>query len=90
MEAPAGLNQIWALDFMIDALYGRRAFRTLNLIDEGRRPHHSAYLSILCTACVRQLRRSLVSPYRKNDELLLSAMYEELWRAARCVKASVL
>jgi putative transposase len=35
--APAGLNQIWALDFMADALYGARAFRTLNLIDEGNR-----------------------------------------------------
>ena len=37
LVAPAGLNQIWALDFMADALYGGRAFRTLNLIDEGNR-----------------------------------------------------
>lgn len=37
MAAPAGLNQIWALDFMSDSLYGGRAFRTLNLIDEGNR-----------------------------------------------------
>lgn len=37
LAAPAGLNQIWALDFMADALYGGRAFRTLNLIDEGNR-----------------------------------------------------
>jgi putative transposase len=28
--APAGLNQIWALDFISDALYGGRAFRTLD------------------------------------------------------------
>jgi transposase InsO family protein len=37
LAAPAGLNQIWALDFMADALYSGRAFRTLNLIDEGNR-----------------------------------------------------
>ena len=37
LAAPAELNQIWALDFMSDALYGGRAFRTLNFIDEGNR-----------------------------------------------------
>jgi len=37
LAAPAGLNQIWAIDFMADALCGGRAFRTLNLIDEGNR-----------------------------------------------------
>jgi transposase InsO family protein len=35
--APNRLNEIWALDFMADALYGGRAFRTLNVIDEGNR-----------------------------------------------------
>jgi putative transposase len=37
MIAPLGLNQIWALDFMSDALYRGRKFRTLNVIDEGNR-----------------------------------------------------
>jgi len=37
LGAPSGLNQIWALDFMADALYGGRWFRTLNVIDEGNR-----------------------------------------------------
>jgi putative transposase len=37
LGAPSGLNQVWALDFMADALYGRRWFRTLNVIDEGNR-----------------------------------------------------
>jgi len=32
-----GLNQVWAIDFMADALYGGRWFRTLNVIDEGNR-----------------------------------------------------
>jgi putative transposase len=37
LGAPTELNQVWALDFMADALYGRRWFRTLNVIDEGNR-----------------------------------------------------
>jgi putative transposase len=37
LAAPVGLNQIWALDFMTDSPYSGRAFRTLNLIDEGNR-----------------------------------------------------
>jgi putative transposase len=37
LEAPAQLNGTWALDFMHDALYGGRRFRTLNVLDEGNR-----------------------------------------------------
>ena len=37
LDAPASLNTVWALDFMSDALYGGRKFRTLNVIDEGNR-----------------------------------------------------
>jgi len=37
LDAPAVLNGTWALDFMTDSLYGGRAFRTLNIIDEGTR-----------------------------------------------------
>ncbi len=35
--APDRLNAIWALDFMHDALYNGRRFRTLNVLDEGNR-----------------------------------------------------
>jgi putative transposase len=35
--APSALNGIWALDFIADALYGGRPFRTFNVIDEGNR-----------------------------------------------------
>jgi hypothetical protein len=35
--APVELNQILTLDFMADALYGGRWFRTLNRIEEGNR-----------------------------------------------------
>jgi putative transposase len=37
LEAPQQLNQIWAIDFMADALYSGRKIRTLNVIDEGNR-----------------------------------------------------
>ena len=37
LGAPSGLNQIWALHLMADALYGGHWFRTLNVIDEGNR-----------------------------------------------------
>ena len=35
--APNRLNEIWALDFMHDALYYGRRFLTLNVLDEGNR-----------------------------------------------------
>ena len=37
LVAPPILNQTWALDFMADALYDRRRFRALTIIDEGNR-----------------------------------------------------
>jgi putative transposase len=37
LDAPAVLNGVWALDFMTDALYGGRKFRTFNVIEEGNR-----------------------------------------------------
>jgi putative transposase len=37
LEVPAAPNAIWAMDFMSDALYQGRRFRTLNILDEGVR-----------------------------------------------------
>jgi putative transposase len=37
LEAPAALNEIWSLDFMADALYEGRRFRTLNVLDDANR-----------------------------------------------------
>jgi putative transposase len=37
LVAPSTLNGVWALDFMHDALYCGRPFRTLNVLDEGNR-----------------------------------------------------
>jgi putative transposase len=35
--APPTLNTTWAIDFMLDALYDGRRFRTFNVIDESNR-----------------------------------------------------
>jgi len=37
MEVAPLPNQVWAMDFMSDALYAGRRFRTLNILDEGVR-----------------------------------------------------
>jgi putative transposase len=37
LHAPAQLNDTWAMDFMGDSLYGGRADRLLNVLDEGNR-----------------------------------------------------
>lgn len=37
LVAPTRLNGIWALDFMHDALYSGRRFRTFNVLDEANR-----------------------------------------------------
>ncbi len=37
LNTPSVANTVWALDFMSDALYVGRRFRTLNVLDEGMR-----------------------------------------------------
>ena len=37
LEVPQKANEMWSMDFMHDRLYGGKAFRTLNVIDEGVR-----------------------------------------------------
>ena len=37
LDVPSVPNAVWALDFMSDALYVGRRFRTLNVLDEGVR-----------------------------------------------------
>ena len=37
LDAPEALNVVWSLDFMHDALYDGRRFRTLNVLDDGNR-----------------------------------------------------
>lgn len=70
LTAPSQLNQIWALDFMSDALYGGRKFRTLNVIDEGNREALAieASTSIPSVRVVRVLEE-LVATYGKPEAL---------------------
>lgn len=37
LDTPSMVNAVWAIDFMSDALYVGRRFRTLNVLDEGMR-----------------------------------------------------
>lgn len=37
LEVPAQTNQVWSMDFMSDALFNNRRFRTLNIIDDYNR-----------------------------------------------------
>jgi putative transposase len=37
LRAPSALNIVWSLDFVHDALYDGRRFRTLNVLDDGNR-----------------------------------------------------
>lgn len=57
MDVPAVPNLIWGLDFMSDALYGGRRFRTLNILDEGVREALDIVIdtSIPATRVVRTL-----------------------------------
>lgn len=64
LAAPTRLNTIWALDFMHDALYGGRPFRTLNVLDEANREALAIEVgtSIPATRVVRVLEQ-LVTLY---------------------------
>lgn len=37
LEAPSKYNEVWSMDFMSDALFNSRRFRTLNIIDDYSR-----------------------------------------------------
>lgn len=37
LEVPAKYNEVWSMDFMSDALFNSRRFRTLNIIDDYNR-----------------------------------------------------
>jgi putative transposase len=72
LVAPDRLNEIWALDFMADSLYGRRAFRTLNVIDEGNREALGIEVatSIPARRVIRVLEQ-LIEMYGKPDAIRL-------------------
>ena len=70
LVAPTRLNEIWAMDFMHDALYGGRRFRTLNILDEGNREGLAIEVgtSIPATRVIRVLGQ-LIALYGQPDRL---------------------
>jgi putative transposase len=72
LVAPSALNGIWALDFMQDALYGGRRFRTLNVLDEANREALAIEIgtSIPAARVVRVLEQ-LVAIYGRPQTLRL-------------------
>jgi len=90
LDAGAYVNQGWALDFMHDALYDGRRFRTLNVIDEANREALAIEVgtSIPARRLIRTLSR-LIDWYGAPDAIrldngpeLTSQVFTE-WAAAK-------
>jgi putative transposase len=72
LVAPTRLNEVWALDFMHDALYGGRRFRTLNVLDEGNREGLAIEVGTsIPSARVIRVLGQLVALYGRPDRLRL-------------------
>jgi putative transposase len=70
LVAPTTHNRIWAADFMHDALYGGRPFRTFNLLDESNREALAIEVgqSITSARVIRVLER-MIDFYGKPDAI---------------------
>jgi putative transposase len=68
--APATPNVVWAMDFMHDALYGGRSFRTFNLFDESNRQALAieADHSVLSARVIRVVER-MIGLHGKPDAI---------------------
>lgn len=91
--APAEHNRIWAMDFMHDALYGGRKFRTFNVIDESNREGLAIEVgtSVPSSRVIRVLER-LIDQYGRPEALrmdngpeFISIAFEE-WCRERGVR----
>ena len=72
LVAPTRLNGIWAIDFMQDALYGGRRFRTLNVIDEANREALGIEIGTSIPAArVVRVMEQLVTIYGRPDAIRL-------------------
>ena len=72
LVAPPRLNGIWALDFMHDALYGGRPFRTLNVLDEANREALAIEIGVAMPATrVIRVLEQLVELHGKPQALRL-------------------
>jgi putative transposase len=73
--APTVLNGIWAVDFMQDALYGGRPFRTLNVLDEANREALAIEIGVSIPAArvIRVLEQLVVLLHGKPQALRLDS-----------------
>jgi putative transposase len=72
LVASSALNQIWAIDFMSDVLYGRRWFRTFNVIDEANREALGIEVATsIPSARVIRVMEQLIEMYGKPSALRL-------------------
>ena len=73
LQAPAGPNEVWCLDFMQDALYWGRKFRTLNVEDAFHRESMAieADTSLPGERVVRVLNRLTEEPGAIPDTIVL-------------------
>jgi putative transposase len=79
--APVRLNEIWALDFMADALYGGRPFRTLNVIDEGNREVLGIEIATSIPARrVIRVMEQLIEIYGKPDQNAFIERFNKTYR----------
>lgn len=67
-EAPQGLNRIWSMDFMHDAMNDGRTFRMLNVVDgDNRKTARVEYGKSFLSARGVQLIKQCVAVYGKLD-----------------------
>lgn len=93
LQAPAQLNDTWAMDFMGDTLYGGRAYRVLNVLDEGNREALAIEVDVsLPSARVVAVLDQLVAVHGaprqlRSDNVLhpLSRLVSEDAQAAACL-----
>jgi len=91
LVAPSAVNRVWALDFMHDALYGGRRFRTFNVLDEANREALGIEVGISLPASrVVRVLDQLVEVYGRpaavrldNGPELLAAIFAEWCRTNR-------
>jgi len=70
LQAPPALDRTWALDFMSDALYNRRRFLVMTLIDEGNREALALEIGTsLPAAGVSRVLADVVALHGRPDEI---------------------
>lgn len=66
LEIPICYNEIWSMDFMCDALFNSRRFRTLNIIDDYNR--ESIWIEIGLSIGAMHITDFVGMDYKKKEE----------------------